>query len=106
MKPSSWILGLALAAAAAGCNRSKDDALQNDLNLAAQQQTARTDSLSALERGYTSSTGAAGAGVAAPAASRTSSAPRTTTRRSASSSSGSGAATSASTSRPASTTTV
>ena len=90
--------GLAsLATAAAGCNRNDraNDALQSDLNLAAQANSQRSlDSISAVERGYA-------APAAAPAA-PTRTAPRrssSTSTRSTSSSSGSAA--SAGTSAPA-----
>ena len=53
MRRQAMIILAALATAAAGCHKDngQNDALQNDLNLA-NQSTARTDSISAVERGY------------------------------------------------------
>src|SRR3954453_8494998 len=53
MRRQAMMILAALATAAAGCHKDngQNDALQNDLNLA-NQSTARTDSISALERGY------------------------------------------------------
>jgi len=54
MRPKAMIIVAALFAAAAGCHKdNKNDALQNDLNLANQANSARSlDSISAVERGY------------------------------------------------------
>jgi len=55
MKRHAMIILAALAAAAAGCHKdnSSNDALQKDLNLANQTDSARRlDSISAVERGY------------------------------------------------------
>src|SRR6185312_833057 len=104
MRRQAMIILAALAAAAAGCHKDngQNDALQNDLNLA-NQSTARTDSISALERGYATPAPAA---TAPRAASRTATTSRssTTARRSSSSSSSSSGAASAP--APAPTTTV
>ena len=104
MRRTACILGLALAATAAGCNRSKDDALQTDLNLAAQQQAARTDSISALERGNT--TPAAARSPAATARTPASPARTSSARTASSAGTSSGTSGTATGSRPASTTTV
>ncbi|MBA2686586.1 MAG: glycine zipper 2TM domain-containing protein [Gemmatimonadaceae bacterium] len=79
-----------LAAACKGNDAKVDDALNSDLSLAAQSQTAPLDSISGVERGYT--TGTTAAPVARTSTRRTTSAPvrRTSTaRRTSSSSSGS-----------------
>ena len=72
------VIGMAALAMAAACGKDNkaDDALKNDLSLAAQQQPGQLDSLSAAERG-----------LAATKSGATSTAPRrsTTTRRSTSS---------------------
>lgn len=75
-----------LAAACKGNDAKVDDALNSDLSLAAQSQTAPLDSISGVERGYT--TGATVAPVARTATRRTTSAPvrRTSTARRSSSS--------------------
>lgn len=55
MRQKAIIILIALATAAAGCHKdnSKSDALQSDLNLANQANSARSlDSISAAERGY------------------------------------------------------
>lgn len=53
MRPKAIIILAALVTAAAGCHKDKNDALQNDLNLANQANSARSlDSISAAERGY------------------------------------------------------
>ena len=54
MRQKAIIILAALVAAAAGCHKdNKNDALQNDLNLANQANSARSlDSISAVERGY------------------------------------------------------
>ncbi len=79
-----------LAAACKGNDAKVDDALNSDLSLAAQSQTAPLDSISGVERGYT--TGATVAPVARTATRRTTSAPvrRTSTARRSSSSASSG----------------
>src|SRR5436305_6097152 len=71
MRRKAMIVLAALATAAAGCHKddAKNDALQNDLNLAGQANASRMDSISAVERGY-----------ATPAPTAT--APRTATRTS------------------------
>jgi Glycine zipper len=81
------VLALSALAACSKKDSRVDDALNNDLSLAAQQRPGQLDSVSAIEQGYASRAYA----PAAPAA-RTYSAParRTTTRRSTSSSSSSG----------------
>jgi hypothetical protein len=86
-------LALAVGVSAAACGgddkAAENAALQNDLSLAAQQQT-RLDSVSALEAGATAT--APASNVRAPSTVRrstTSSAPRRTTRTASSSSSGS-----------------
>src|SRR5690349_17737785 len=79
MKRTAMIVLAALATAAAGCHKdnAKNDALQNDLNLANQPNSARSlDSISAAERGYA-------APAPAPAATAPRTATRTTTRSSA-----------------------
>ena len=87
MRRQAIMILAALATAAAGCHKDngQNDALQNDLNLA-NQSTARTDSISALERGYAAPAPAA---TAPRTASRTSTTSRSSTpaRRSTSSSS-------------------
>jgi hypothetical protein len=62
MKRHAMMLLAALATAAAGCHKDngQNDALQNDLNLA-NQSAARTDSISAVERGYATPAPAAAA---------------------------------------------
>src|SRR6476619_7051305 len=55
MRRKAMIILAALATAAAGCHKdnAKNDALQSDLNLANQANSARSlDSISAAERGY------------------------------------------------------
>lgn len=55
MRPKAILIIAALVTAAAGCHKdnAKNDALQNDLNLANQANSARAmDSISAVERGY------------------------------------------------------
>lgn len=55
MRPKAIIILAALVTAAAGCHKDngKNAALQNDLNLANQADSARAlDSMSAVERGY------------------------------------------------------
>ncbi len=80
-----------LAAACKGNDAKVDDALNSDLSLAAQSQTAPLDSISGVERGYTTGTTAAPAArtttrtTSAPVR-RTSTARRTSSSRSASSS--------------------
>src|SRR5437899_10080515 len=57
MRRKAMIILAALATAAAGCHKddAKNDALQTDLNLANQANSARSlDSISAAERGYAS----------------------------------------------------
>ena len=102
MRRQAMIILAALATAAAGCHKDngQNDALQQDLNLA-NQSTARTDSISAVERGYATPAPAA---TAPRTASRTSTSRSSTpARRSSSSSSSSGTA---SAPAPAPTTTV
>lgn len=79
-----------LAAACKGNDAKVDDALNSDLSLAAQSQAAPLDSISGVERGYTTGAAAAPAPVARTAPRRTTTAPvrRTSTARRASSSSG------------------
>jgi Glycine zipper len=79
------LIGMAALAMAAACGKDNkaDDALKNDLSLAAQQQPGQLDSLSAAERGLASSPTRSGA--SSTAARRT-----TTARRSTSGSSSSG----------------
>jgi len=94
MKRHFMIVMAALATAAAGCNRGNDrnEALQTDLNLAAQANSQRSlDSISALERGY---------GAPAAATPRARTAPRTSTSSTARRSTSSGTF-SAGTSAPA-----
>ena len=76
MRRQAMIILAALATAAAGCHKDngQNDALQQDLNLA-NQSTARTDSISAVERGYASPAPVA-------TAPRTASRPSTTSRSS------------------------
>lgn len=79
-----------LAAACKDNNTKVDDALNSDLSLAAQAPVAPLDSISGVERGYTTGATVAPAPVARTATRRTTSAPvrRTSTARRASSSSG------------------
>jgi YMGG-like Gly-zipper len=79
------MISMAVLAMAAACGKDNkaDDALKNDLSLAAQQQPGQLDSLSAAERGLANAPARSGASSTAPR--RTT----TTTRRSTSSSSGS-----------------
>src|SRR5690348_17058111 len=59
MRARAVIILAVLVAAGAGCHKDKNDALQNDLNLANQANSARSlDSISAAERGYASPSGA------------------------------------------------
>lgn len=86
---------LAVACKGNDANGKVDDALNNDLSLAAQARPYQSlDSISGVERGYTNQTGVAGAPVRATTRSRTTSAPvrrtSSTTRRASSTSSGSG----------------
>lgn len=72
-----------LAAACKGNDAKVDDALNSDLSLAAQSQVAPLDSISGVERGYTTGAAVAPAPVARTATRRTTSAPvrRTSTAR-------------------------
>src|SRR5207237_7894091 len=90
MRRTAMIILAALGTAAAGCHKdnTKNDALQNDLNLANQANSARSlDSISAVERGYASPGAAATAPRTATRSGTSSSAP--VRRRTTSSSSGS-----------------
>jgi len=95
MKRIATLITMAMFATVAGCSHDDklDDSLQNDLSLAAQQQPAQLDSISALERGYTNTPAYTTPTRTTPTASRTS----TTTRRSTSSTSRSSSSGSAST---------
>ena len=76
MRRTVMIMLAALGTAAVGCHKdnAKNDALQNDLNLANQANTARLDSISAVERGYAPTAGTrTGTSSTAPARRRTTS---------------------------------
>src|SRR4051812_23292727 len=81
MKRHAMIILAALATAAAGCHKdNKNDALQNDLNLAGQANSQRSlDSISAVERGYAAPAPAASASRTATRTSTSSSPARRTT---------------------------
>ncbi len=81
-----------LAAACKGNDAKVDEALNSDLSLAAQSQVAPLDSISGVERGYTTGAAVAAAPVARTATRRTTSAPvrRTSTARRSASSGSSG----------------
>src|SRR5689334_24090584 len=103
MRRQAMIILAALATAAAGCHKDngQNDALQNDLNLA-NQSTGRTDSISAVERGYATPAPAA---TAPRTASRTSTTSRSSTPARRSTSSSSNGSVGAAASAPAQTTT-
>lgn len=82
MKRAASLMTMALFALAAGCGGKDDkldDPLKNDLSLAAQQNPAQLDSLSAAERAYT---GGPATGAARSTSTRRSTSGGSTARRS------------------------
>jgi hypothetical protein len=102
MKSKMTLIAMALFATIAGCGRDDDkmnDALANDLSLAAQQQPAQLDSISAVERGLTASPATTPRSAATTTRRTTSTAPRRTASTSSSSTS-SGATSTGTASQP------
>lgn len=102
MKRIATLITMAMFATVAGCSHDDklDDSLQNDLSLAAQQQPAQLDSISALERGYTNAPAYATPTRTTPTTSRTSTTARRSTSSTSRSSSGSASTGSATASAP------